>query len=155
MDVIDKGPGVRVPPPLIFLFMIAVGYWLNLYYPLIIPWPEFFFFVGLFLIAGAVSFALIAVYQFWREKTHIEPWKPASSLMLEGVFAYSRNPIYLSFIIITLGIGLVLNNIWILFNTGPLLIALYFLVVKKEELYLERVFGDLYLDYKKRVRRWL
>lgn len=155
MELLDKGPGVKIPPPLIFLFMVAAGYWLDLYYPLAIPWPEFALFIGVFLIVGAVSFALIAVYQFWRAKTHIEPWKPASSLMLGGVFAYSRNPIYLSFIIITLGIGLVLNNIWILFSAGPLLIALSFLVVKKEELYLERIFGDLYVDYKKRVRRWL
>lgn len=155
MELLDKGPGVKVPPPLIFLFMITAGYWLDLCYPLAILWPEFAFFMGVFFIVGAVSFALIAVYQFWRTKTHIEPWKPASSLMLDGVFAYSRNPIYLSFIIITLGIGLVLNNIWILFSAGPLLMALYFLVVKKEELYLERIFGDPYVDYKKRVRRWL
>jgi protein-S-isoprenylcysteine O-methyltransferase Ste14 len=155
LGTLDKGPGVKVPPPLICLFMITAGYWLNFYYPVVISLPEFFFFIGLFLILGAVFFALIAVYQFWRAKTHIEPWKPASSLMLDGVFAYSRNPIYLSFIIVTLGIGLFFSNIWILFSTGPLLIALYLLVVKKEELYLERVFGDQYVDYKKRVRRWL
>lgn len=155
MTKLDKGPGVKVPPPLICVFLIGVGYLLNYFIPVSFLWPEPAFYIGIFLIGIAALLACISIYQFWQAKTHIEPWKPASSLMSAGVFAYSRNPIYLSFFLLTLGIGLVLKNIWIVSSSGVLLIVLYILVIKKEEEYLEGVFGELYVDYKNRVRRWL
>ena len=110
---------------------------------------------GYLLIVIAFSIILIAAWSFYRFTTNIEPWKPTSKVISSGIFRYSRNPIYTGFIIATAGIGLVLNSWWIILSVLPLAALLYLLVIRLEESYLLRKFGDEYANYQKRVRRWL
>jgi protein-S-isoprenylcysteine O-methyltransferase Ste14 len=72
-----------------------------------------------------------------------------------GIHGWTRNPIYLGMFLVYGGIGLAAQSPWILILTLPLAITICFGVVAREEAYLERRFGDAYLDYKARVRRWL
>ena len=92
---------------------------------------------------------------FIKAKTHIEPWQPASQLITTGLYRYSRNPIYLTFFIFTLCLGLILSKLWIMLMAIPALWVMNTYVIAKEEAYLEATFLDKYTKYKREVRRWL
>ena len=144
-----------MPPPLILVAVIACGYGMDQIYTLTVSQSVRLGIAGYLLIVIAFSIILIAAWSFYRFKTHIEPWKPTSKVISSGIFRYSRNPIYTGFIIATAGIGLVLNSWWIILSVLPLAALLYLLVIRLEESYLLRKFGDEYANYQKRVRRWL
>ena len=153
----DSGPGVKVPPPLIFISFALLGYLLEQVYSLQLISGD----VSVLLLCSYVIFSLgiivifLAVISFFRHKTHIEPWQPASALMTEGIFAYSRNPIYLGFVVLVVAAALYLNTFWLLIGLLPSIWLLIHLVLQKEEQYLAQKFGAAYLAYKSRVRRWL
>ncbi|WDE07100.1 isoprenylcysteine carboxylmethyltransferase family protein [Thalassomonas viridans] len=157
MDVKDgnKGAAVKFPPPLVFLLFMLLGGGINRYWPLAIAdisWLKYF--GGALAVAGfAVTFHISRAFK--RADTSIEPWKPTTAIISSGYFAYSRNPIYSSFCLITVGLGLFYNSVWVLISFLPSAWVVYLLAIKKEEAYLERKFGEQYLAYKKRVRRWL
>ncbi|MCP4597255.1 isoprenylcysteine carboxylmethyltransferase family protein [Neptuniibacter sp.] len=151
----DNGPGVKIPPPLIFITCAALSYAIEWWLQVSFSFPAYVIQLGVGLIALGITLAMISAFQFWKFKTHIEPWKPASVLINTGVFAYSRNPIYLAFVLVTSGTGLYLESIGIVLSNTVAIWLLYYLVITKEETYLEALFGEPYSEYKKRVRRWL
>jgi protein-S-isoprenylcysteine O-methyltransferase Ste14 len=152
----DKhGPGLKFPPPLLPLTLIGSGYLADIYRPLPIREESGLWLTGLVVVIAAVCLVLIAVLQFLRAKTHLEPWQPTTFIIQSGIFRFSRNPIYLAFCIATPGCGLLLNSWWVLAAVLPLIYLLQQLVIRHEEIYLEQKFGETYLAYKRRVRRWL
>ncbi len=155
MSAKDRGPGVKVPPPLIYLSFMVLGYVVSMIVPLgfSLYGLNKVLAYSLFVVGGAI--AVVAVFHFWRAKTHIEPWQPASYLITSGIFSYSRNPIYVAFIIVALGCGTFLGSLWVLFSVIPSTFCLYHWVIKKEERYLEQKFGERYLLYKNKVRCWV
>jgi protein-S-isoprenylcysteine O-methyltransferase Ste14 len=83
------------------------------------------------------------------------PNSPELYLATEGVFAVSRNPIYLSFLIILAGVGLTFRSAGVLIAVPVVAILLYLLVIRSEEDYLAERFGAEYEAYRARVRRWI
>jgi protein-S-isoprenylcysteine O-methyltransferase Ste14 len=83
------------------------------------------------------------------------PWKPTLSIVDRGPFRISRNPMYLQMVFVCIGFAIILGNVWILALTPLCAWMLKRLVILPEEIYLEQKFGDVYLRYKRRVRRWL
>ncbi len=154
-DEDKRGPGLKFPPPLLAPAVIGPGWVFDLAIPLPIRVAEAPWLTGLAIVGIALLLAVISLLQFVDAKTHVEPWKPATTIISKGLFRYSRNPIYLAFCIATIGIGLVLNSWWIVGSVLPLIVLLQRLVISREEAYLEHKFGESYLDYKRRVRRWL
>lgn len=156
MDEEDKrGPGVRIPPPLLALGTIGCAWLLDLALPLPIGDGAYQGPAGLALIGLAALLALASLIQFFAAKTHVEPWRPTTTVIRHGVFRFSRNPIYLAFAIATLGAGLWLDSWWIVAAVVPLVYLLQRFVIRLEEAYLERKFGDDYLAYRRTTRRWL
>jgi protein-S-isoprenylcysteine O-methyltransferase Ste14 len=76
-------------------------------------------------------------------------------LLTTGIHGWSRNPMYVGMFLLYAGIGMAAGSPWVLVLALPLLIILHYVVVAREEAYLEQRFGDAYRDYKARVRRWL
>jgi protein-S-isoprenylcysteine O-methyltransferase Ste14 len=150
-----RGPGLKFPPPLLPLSVIGIGYLTDLYLPMPINEGSGLWLTGLVLLIASACLAIIAVLQFSRAKTHLEPWQPTTFVIQSGIFRYSRNPIYLAFCIVTLGCGLMLNSWWGLAAVLPLVFLLQQLVIRHEETYKEQKFGEAYLAYKRRERRWL
>jgi protein-S-isoprenylcysteine O-methyltransferase Ste14 len=151
----DKhGPGVRIPPPVLTATVIFTAYLIDFYFPFRLN-ESTLFIPGVALISLACLIALLAVIRFLKFKTHVEPWKPTSTIITTGVYRFSRNPIYLAFAIINVGIGFLLNSGWILFSVVALIPLLQVVVISREERYLETKFGEDYLQYKRRVRRWI
>ena len=81
--------------------------------------------------------------------------KPATALATAGPYRVSRNPIYLALTLFYLGVGLAAGSLWVVVLAGPALLVMHLGVVRREERYLERRFGAAYLDYARRVRRWI
>jgi protein-S-isoprenylcysteine O-methyltransferase Ste14 len=90
-----------------------------------------------------------------KSGTNIDPREPALAIVTGGPFRFSRNPLYLSLTAFYLGITLLFNALWPLLLLIPVLITTHFGIVLREERYLERKFGETYLTYKRRVRRWV
>jgi protein-S-isoprenylcysteine O-methyltransferase Ste14 len=98
---------------------------------------------------------ILANMMFSRHKTPPEPWKPAAELVQDGPYRFTRNPIYLSFALIYLGISLIFNLEFALVLLTPGLVVIDRNQISREELYLKEKFGEEYDRYKARVRRWI
>lgn len=110
---------------------------------------------GWALIALACAIAIAAEWRFWRAGTATLPISPTTAIVSTGVFAWTRNPIYLAMTLAMIGAGLAFSSVWFWVET-PVAVALVTkLAIEREEAYLEAKFGETYLAYKRRVRRWL
>ena len=154
-DEDKRGPGLRFPPPLLPLGFIGGAWLLQRWQPLPIAGDTRLLLAGILVMVAALLLALTTLFHFWRAKTHVEPWQPTSAIIQGGVFRFSRNPIYLAFCIATFGAALIIDSWWGLIVIVPLVWLLQMLVIRKEENYLEAKFGHHYLDYRRRVRRWI
>ena len=90
-----------------------------------------------------------------RANTSLDPHSPVSAVVTRGPYRFSRNPIYLGFICLLIGFPLAFSSFWGLILSPVLILSLNILVIKHEEDYLQRKFGEMYTSYKARVRRWL
>lgn len=148
-------PGVVVPPPFIYLAGLLVAFGLDWVWPvaLLPDTPQYV--VGA-LLFGAGLLTVVHVFRRFRTAgTNIEPYKPTTAIVTDGIFAYSRNPVYLAAAGITLGIGVAADNAWVLLMLVPMLAIVRYAVIAREEGYLEGKFGDDYRRYKATVRRWI
>lgn len=150
-----KGAAVRVPPPLMVLGVLLLAYALNHLIPLRIAHSPALVFAGYTLVAISLLIIGTSSWSFRRFNTHIEPWKPTTRIITTGCFAVSRNPIYLALCVACVGIGMILHSWWMVFSVIPAALLLYHLVIAREEAYLEKKFGEAYVQYKRHVRRWL
>ncbi|MEZ5490662.1 MAG: isoprenylcysteine carboxylmethyltransferase family protein [Gammaproteobacteria bacterium] len=150
-----RGPGVRVPPPLVFLGFLAAGLGLQLIWPWGITDSLLLLYGGVTLCALAIIGLLGTGLMFHRHKTSIEPWKPTTRVLDHGPYAYSRNPIYVAFCFLAIGIGLSQNSLWMTLSFIPSVFVVFHTAIAKEEKYLEKKFGEEYRRYKEKVRRWL
>lgn len=151
----QKGAAVKVPPPAIFIGLILLGAGLQFLWPVALGMPEAFAILGLLPVVLGIAIAIIINGSFKRVGTPIEPWKPTTAIVTTGLYVWSRNPIYIGFCMINIGIGIYSNNFWIFISFIPAAFLLYYVAIEKEEAYLEDKFGEEYLAYKSKVRRWL
>lgn len=144
--------GVIAPPPLIY----ALGIGLSVLLHAVVPFellPEWGRGMGIILVVLACIPGPAAIVQMLRARTSPEPWHPTTALLTDGVFRFTRNPIYLSFSLFMIGLALFLQNEWMLAALIPVLIVLHYGVILREERYLSRKF-PAYTEYMLRVRRW-
>ena len=146
---------ILAPPPLIYLGMLGLGLLLEWFWPTELSSRSLAVLAGgAFLVCG-VAGLLAAVRTMWRAQTTINPYKSTTTIVNDGVFRFSRNPIYVSDTVIYIGLGLVLDTWWALILTPIVIWIMNIGVIAHEETYLERKFGNDYLEYKRKVRRWL
>ncbi|GJM13680.1 MAG: protein-S-isoprenylcysteine methyltransferase [Pseudohongiella sp.] len=150
-----KGAAVSFPPPAIFASCILVGAGLQSLWPIALGVPESLDIFGYVLVLLGVGITVAVALNFKRVDTAIEPWKPTSSIVTTGLYAWSRNPIYAGFCLVIIGVGIASNSFWVFISFLPGAILLYHVAIKKEEAYLEQKFGEEYLAYKRKVRRWI
>jgi protein-S-isoprenylcysteine O-methyltransferase Ste14 len=150
--------GVIARPPLLFLGALLLGLGADRLLPVAFVVPggdRILWTVGGCLILVGVALAVAGILDFSRAATPVPTNQPTRALVMTGVHGWTRNPIYLGMFLVYGGIGIAAQSPWVLVLTLPLAILIRYGVVAREEVYLERRFGDAYLDYKRRVRRWL
>jgi protein-S-isoprenylcysteine O-methyltransferase Ste14 len=148
---------LRIPPPVVGL-LVAAGMWTVSHLPPILPSPRLArLLVAAVLSAIGVAVAIGGVVSFRRAKTTVNPLKPEASVALvsTGLYSFTRNPMYLGMVLALFAWAVYLSSIWSF--VGPVLFALYItrFQIIPEERALERLFGESFAQYKKRVRRWL
>ncbi len=147
--------GVIAPPPFIFAGALGLGLLLQGIVPLRFAPRRRRPFTGIFLAASGLMLGMMAFRTMRRAQTSPNPGKPVTTIVTTGPFQLSRNPIYLSMALLYSGIAVLRNALWPLLLLPVVLRIMNRGVIDREEAYLERKFGEQYLTYKQRVRRWL
>jgi protein-S-isoprenylcysteine O-methyltransferase Ste14 len=151
----QDNPGIKAPPPLIYLLPLLLGLILDrrAHVPFlprgvacVLGWP---------LAGGAMALAAWFARTMRRANTTMHVNKPVSRVVQDGPFRYSRNPGYLSLLMIYMGIAILRNALWVILLLPLLVVVTKRELIEREERYLERTFGEEYLAYKRRVRRWV
>lgn len=149
--------GVIAPPPLIFLAFLLAGFGIGRLIDepslgLAVEWRRGLAFV---LVIGGLLLDGIAAGAFRRLGTPPEPWKPTTALATGGLYAVSRNPIYLGFAVTYAGFAIAMDSPLALALLIPCLVVVDRFVIAREERYLSARFGADYDAYRGKVRRWL
>ncbi len=159
MNAPDKSadkPAVKLHPPSVLFLALVSGYLIRLFAGGRLPLPRAFAEgLGGLLIIVSLGIVLSAVSIFAEKGQGLRPATPASDLFQKGVYKFSRNPIYLAMVLFGTGFGVATSNVWIIITTAIAGLTFHFLVIKPEEAYLARKFGEEYAAYRTRVRRWV
>ena len=146
-------PGL-LRPPIIFLASILLGIALNWVWPLHFM-PRKIGLVGPLVTASAILLFLLSYREFRAAGTSVRGSTRSTTIVRTGPYRFSRNPIYLAFMLFVLGVSLWLNNFWLLVALVPAVGLIRMIVIPREERFLERNFPDQYLSYKAAVHRWV
>jgi protein-S-isoprenylcysteine O-methyltransferase Ste14 len=142
-------------PPLIYVVAIALGLLLHAIWPVPLVSRAVSVPLGSTTVLVAVALFLSAARAFRTAGTPVPGNRPTTTIVRTGPYRYSRNPIYLSFSLLQLGVAWSVNSLWLLVTLMPALALMGFGVIPREEQYLEARFPSQYLPYKATVRRWL
>ena len=145
---------VIASPTVVFAGFLVLGFGLDMIWPAAFLPDSWGLPLGFIVIFAAVSIKLFAVREMVQVKTNLNIRKPANDIATSGPYSVSRNPLYIGMILLNIGIGCIVNSLWIFLLSAGLAAALQKAVIEPEETYLEKKFGDKYLRYKARVRRW-
>jgi protein-S-isoprenylcysteine O-methyltransferase Ste14 len=150
-------PGVYIPPPLIYAAIFMVSLLFQKYSPLDNVFFQSFTsrILGIILIFIGFFINIPALVQFLKSKNTVVTIKPARSLQTSGIYAITRNPMYISLALFYIGLAFLVGNWWTIVFFPVLLLIVQEYVIKHEEKYLESAFGQEYLQYKSKVRRWV
>jgi protein-S-isoprenylcysteine O-methyltransferase Ste14 len=157
MDVQQRdGAAVRLPPPLVYVGALVIGGLLQLLLPFPVAFPLALR-IGLSLAAALLGLWMLAgaIGHFRRTGQDPKPWLSTPEVISTGVYQRTRNPMYVGMALVQASIGVAWANGWILAAIPVVLGVVYATAIRHEEAYLERKFGEQYLAYKQRVRRWL
>jgi protein-S-isoprenylcysteine O-methyltransferase Ste14 len=149
----------RLPwPPILLVAAIVVSILLNAFYPL--PWfgqplSGVLEVLGWLMIVGFIALNISAIRAMRRAGTTVRPDRGTDHLVTDGPFSFTRNPLYVAGTMLVLGIGLVSGIVWFLLLAILAALTLQKLAIEREERHLRARFGQAYLDYAGRVRRWI
>ena len=147
-------PQVVVFPPALFAGGLLVGGLLQWLLPLRLPGP-WLAWLGPAAIVLGVSLAIWARSCMSAAGTDPNPFHATSAIVTGGPYRFTRNPMYVAMVIAFLGVALWARAATLLAVLAPVALVLHFGIVRREERYLEVKFGETYLDYRRRVRRYL
>jgi protein-S-isoprenylcysteine O-methyltransferase Ste14 len=144
-----------VRPPFVYLASLVIGALIHVVMPLPFLSTTLAVPLGVLLVVVAIALFSFSVARFRAAGTPVPAREPTTAIVRTGPYRFSRNPIYLAFSLFQLGIAIWVNSAWLLATLVIAVMIIHFMVIPKEEGYLERRFGPEYLDYKASVRRWL
>ena len=146
-----------IPPPILFFTLILIGFIAQWLFPLNLmfhKWPSRLIIgIPLFMVSGLIAINALIIMK--KNKTAIYFNKPTTKFIREGPFRFTRNPLYLSLLLLMGSTVVIANSAWHLIAVILLFLLFNFGIVAREEQYLENRFGEEYIQYKIRVRRWI
>ncbi len=144
-----------VHPPIIALMFIVIAYFLGRFAPLPFVVPVILRNIGLFMTFVGFLLGIGAFIEFRKARTTLDPHGSAKQLVTSGIYRFTRNPIYLGFLLMVIGLPLNSGLYWGVVMAPFYILTMNRLVIEREETYLEGKFKDVFASYKTRVRRWL
>ena len=153
----DLGPAVKFPPPALFVGGLGVGVLLDRFGGVRSPIPDSTALQAIGVTLGLMGLALVytGIITFRKFRTAIYPNRPAKLVVDHGIYAYTRNPMYVGMTVFYLGGVLVLHSLGAMALLPMVLLVLHSQVIVREERHLLERFPAEYADYCARVRRWL
>jgi len=157
-DAARDNAGVIAPPPLIAALTVVLGLALDRVLPAYVLTVLFGFptrmTIAVLLAAAGGALALAAEIRFKRAGTATMPWKPARALVTAGIYRHMRNPMYVGLALVVAALAVALASDWTLVLVVPAALLIHLGVVKREERYLARKFGNEYRRYMDAVPRY-
>ncbi len=137
----QDAPGVIARPPFIYLGFLALGLGLDWLWPYPLLPEAVQYALGGALCALGLGVALASIRRFKAAGTNLDPLKPATAILTEGPYRWSRNPIYIGLTAAYAGVGIAVDAPWVWILLLPTLVVMHFGVIAREERDLERKFG--------------
>ena len=144
-----------IRPPFVYLVSIGIGLLVHWAWP--VQWlpASVNVAVGIVLVVIAVGLFVSSVRTFKKAGTPVPGDMPTTLIVRAGPYRFSRNPIYVAFTLLQIGVAAWVNSAAVLIMALPALSLMALVVIPREERYLEEKFPAEYLPYKREVRRWL
>lgn len=146
---------IKITPPVYLFLYLGMAVVLVLLFPFLKIIHSPFTFLGIPLIVFGLWLTFWVDWLFKKKETTVKPDKEASVLMTQGVFCFSRHPMYLGFVSWLLGLAILSGNLAAFFAPIALFFTFEIIFIPYEEETIERIFGGKYREYKKHVRQWL
>src|SRR5262249_54734758 len=147
---------VIVRPPLAWMLAVLAGLALDWLMPLpFLPAAVPASWLGAIVFGVALALFAWAIATMTRAGSNVPSRLPTTTLRAAGPYRLTRNPIYLGMVLGLIGLAIAFDSLWLLITLVPFALVIRYGVIAREEAYLERKFGEVYLAYKSRVRRWL
>lgn len=144
-----------IHPPIVAMFYIIIALLLGRFAPALSGMSPLLKNVGLGLTFVGFLLGVGAFIEFRRARTTLDPHGSVKALVTDGIYRFTRNPIYLGFFLMVAGFPLAYGTLWGLVAAPLFAATMSRLVIEKEEAYLEKKFKGEYAGYRSRVRRWL
>lgn len=145
----------RIKPPYIAFLLLFLS-WLFDY---LFPQSRFIYgkykYIGILIFIFGLSITFSSFYLFKKNKTPLMPGQKPTFMVAAGPYKFTRNPMYLGVTIALLGAAIYIGNLLSFFAPIIFLLVMNYYFVPFEEKLLEKIFGKQYLNYKKKVRRWI
>ena len=152
---VPDNPGVMAPTPLIYATALAAGLLANRRYRIPFLPRRVARTVGPALVVSGLAIGVLGSREMRRAETNLDPRKPATTVVTEGPFRFTRNPLYLSMLLMYLGVSALANGLAPILLLPVVQRLMRSGVIEREERYLERKFGDEYMQYKVGTPRWI
>ena len=150
-------PRVYIPPPFLYAGIFFLSFLIQHYIPLTRDLFErslsnylAIAFFGMGIVCG-----LPALIKFIKTRNTVLTVKPAASLQTQGIYNLSRNPMYVGLLLLYIAFAFIKGNLWTFLLIPLLIFIITRFVIINEEKYLKRAFGQEYLNYMQKVRRWI
>jgi protein-S-isoprenylcysteine O-methyltransferase Ste14 len=151
----EDRPGVPIAPPLLFVLPILASLAFEWFVPTSFVHGAVRWTLGALFFGAGIALNIGGFIAQKRAGTDPIPFNPSTRIVAHGLDRFTRNPMYIGFALGTLGLAILVDSAWMLLAVPIGLVLIDRIVIAREERYLERKFGDEYLNYKRRVRRWI
>ena len=145
----------RILPPAWFLPAALLTIGLHYVMPIMRVVPAPWSYSGALLVVLGLVISATGAGAFKRVGTPVVPFEPSTTLVTDGLYQFTRNPMYLGLVLALLGAAILLGSLGAFVPVPVFAWILHTQFIKGEERFLEEIFGERYLAYKQRVRRWL
>ena len=151
----QKKSTMPIKPPHIAFTLLLLSSLVDYLFPQFRLIPESYRYLGIVVLLFGLSITFYSFYLFKKNKTPILPGQKPTFVVMEGPYKFTRNPMYLGVSIALLGASIYFKNLLSLASPLIFFAIINIVYVQREEKLLEQIFGEKYLDYKTKVRRWL
>lgn len=145
----------NIHPPIIALMFIVIAYFLGRFVAIPVAAPTILRNVGLLMTFVGFLLGIGAFAEFRKARTTVDPHGSVKQLVTAGIYRFTRNPIYLGFLLMVIGLPLNSGFYWGVVMAPFYILTMNRLVIEREETYLEKKFKDTYTNYTSRVSRWI